>query len=258
MPKSQHACLARSANILVLPHGIQTTLLKNKPIRNPGQPLALLPTYSIPEAATFLAMSPRKLFAWYAGARPILKPSGYVRNIALLSFRDIEEVYKIHLLRSKHKKSLQYLRKAMHDARRLTGSDHPLLDHEIDVMQRLALIVPGRGRRKRRAITLGDTTVPDYFPDVVKAWGVRISKTRDEIFPWRYAADDNDSTPVSMNPEVMSGRLVLSGTRIPVNMIWGRRLAGEKVEAIAEDYRIDAQQVRQALAHIDKTLPKVA
>jgi uncharacterized protein (DUF433 family) len=246
-----------NANI-ALPPNIKFFMLKNKPARQPKQPLALLPTYTIPEAATFLAMSSRTLLEWYAGEHPILRPSATLRGIALLSFRDLEEVYKIHLLRFKHAKSLQYLRRAMWDARERTGSQHPLIDNEIDVMDRLALIVPGRGRRKRRAVTLGDRSVPDYFPEVVRTWGVRISATKDEIFPWRYAADDDRSTPVSLNPEVMSGRLVLTGTRIPVNMIWGRARAGEKTEDIARDYRIDAQQVQQALAHIDKALPKVA
>jgi uncharacterized protein (DUF433 family) len=233
-------------------------VLYKKPIRQSKQALVELPTYTIPEAATFLAINPARLFDWYAGKHPILRPSGQIGNIQLLSFRDLEEAYKVYLLRSAHSKSLQYLRIAMSDARLRTGSEHPLLTHQIDVMERLALITPGRGKRKRRAETLGDTSVPDYFPDVVKAWGVRISVTRDEIFPWRYASKDDASTPVSLNPEIMSGRLVLRGTRIPVNILWGRMKTGEKVEAIAEDYRIDPKQVRQALVHIDETLPKVA
>jgi len=229
-----------------------------KPIRPPTQSLADFPTYTIPEAAVFLAMSRRRLQDWYNGDRPILKATGSFGNIPLLSFRDLEEVYKIFLLRFEHSKSLQYLRVAFSEARELTGSEHPLLTHEIDVMERLALIIPGRGRRKRKAITLGDPGVPNYFPEVVKTWGVRISKTRNEIFPWRYASKDDTSTPVSLSPDVMSGRLVLRGTRIPVNILWGRMKAGEKVEDIAEDYRIDLKQARQALAHIDKALPKVA
>jgi uncharacterized protein (DUF433 family) len=249
--KSQPARFRRGASI-------RLTVLHNKPTRQPQQPLAELPTYTIPEAAVFLAMTKRRLQDWYIGDSPILKASGGIRNIPLLSFRDLEEAYKVYLLRSKHNKSLQYLRRAMSDARDKTGSEHPLLTHEIDVMRCLALIIPGRGRRKRRAIPLGDYSVSDYFPAVVKAWGVRISKTRDEIFPWRYASKDDSSAPVSLNPEVMSGRLVLTGTRIPVNMLWGRTKSGEKVEDIAEDYRIDVTQVRQALAHIDKALPKVA
>lgn len=203
-------------------------------------------------------MTVRRLQDWYLGDSPILKASGRVGNIPLLSFRDLEEAYKVYILRSKHDKSLQYLRKAMADAREKTGSLHPLLTHEIDVMERLALIIPGRGKRKRRAVTLGDPSVPDYFPEVVRAWGVRISSNRDEIFPWRYAAADDVSTPVSLSPKVMSGRLVLRGTRIPVNMLWGRAKTGEKVEDIADDFRIDPRQVRQALAHVDEALPEVA
>ena len=247
--KSQFARLHRSASI-------QPAVLK--PTRQPGQYLAELPTYTIPEAAAFLAMTVRRLQDWYIGDSPILRASGISGNIPLLSFRDLEEAYKVYLLRSKHRKSLQYLRRAMGDARDRTGNEHPLLTNEIDVMERLALIIPGRGRRKRRAVPLGDPSISDYFPEVVKAWGVRISKIRHEISPWRYASEDDISTPVSLNPEVMSGRLVLTGTRIPVNMLWGRTKAGEKVEEIAEDYRVDLTQVRQALAHIDKTLPKVA
>lgn len=250
--KSQYTRLRRSASI------VESSVFHKKPIRQINQSLVELPTYTLPEAAAFLAMSTGRLQDWYIGRHPILKASGSVGDIPLLSFRDLEEAYKVYLLRSKHDKSLQYLRKAMSDAREKTGSEHPLLTNEIDVMSRLALIIPGRGRRRRRAITLGDPNIPDYIPEVVKAWGVRISITRNEIFPWRYAAEDNNSTPVSLNPEVMSGRLVLRGTRIPVNLLWGRTKTGEKVEDIAEDYRIDLRQVRQALAHFDETLPKVA
>jgi len=255
-----------SRDNIYLPPWVEEAVYYNKPSRQPRQPLAELPTYTIPEAATFLAINAGTLYSWYSGEYPILRSSGYLRiarssgytHIALLSFRDLEEAYKIHLLRFKHRKSLQYLRKAMSDARDKTGSEHPILSHEIDVMERLALIIPGRGKRKRRAITLGDPSVPDYIPEVVRTWGVRISKIRSEIFPWRYAADDDVSTPVAMNPEVMSGRLVLTGTRIPVNILWGRTRAGENVKDIADDYRIDERQVRQALSHIDQAIPKVA
>lgn len=255
--KSQHTKFRCSATIQRLSR-LDIIVFHKKPVRQPKQALAELPTYTIPEAAVFLGMSERRLQDWYIGENPILKASGHVGNVLLLSFRDLEEAYKVYLLRSKHSKSLQYLRKALSEARGITGSEHPLLTHDIDVMKRLALIIRGRGKRKRRAIPLGDPNIPEYIPEVVKSWGIRISKTRDEIFPWRYASHDDVSTPVSLNPEVMSGRLVLSGTRIPVNMLWGRMKAGENIEAIAEDYRIDAKQVRQALAHVDKALPKVA
>jgi hypothetical protein len=72
-------------------------VLYKKPIRQPKQSLVDLPTYTIPEAATFLAMSTERLYDWYAGALPILVASGHVGNIHLLSFRNPEEAYKVFL-----------------------------------------------------------------------------------------------------------------------------------------------------------------
>ena len=53
-----------------------------------------------------------------------------------------------------------------------------------------------------------------------------------------------------MNPHIMSGRLVVTGTRIPVKVLWGRRRAGDDVEEIAKDYGLDLDTVQKALTHI--------
>src|SRR5256885_141712 len=92
-------------------------VMTHKPVRELGQDIRTLPTYTIPEAASFLAIPTRTLFEWYAGQKPVLKPSGRSAGVALLSFRDLEESYKVHLLRSKEDYSLQYLRNAMAEAR---------------------------------------------------------------------------------------------------------------------------------------------
>ena len=70
------------------------------------------------------------------------------------------------------------------------------------------------------------------------------------IFPWRFAATDHQSRPVSMNPRIMSGRLVVSGTRIPVSVLLGRKRAGTRVDEIAADYGLDRKIVQQALTQI--------
>ena len=43
------------------------------------------------------------------------------------------------------------------------------------------------------------------------------------IYPWRFASTDHDSRPVSMNPNIMSGRLVVVGTRYPGQYIIGEQ-----------------------------------
>ncbi len=221
-----------------------------------------LPTYTIQEASAFLALSRRTLFDWFSGPNPVLKPALVVNEVALLSFRNLEEAYKVHILRSKHDLSLQYLRKAMTEARNEFGTEHPLLDRgkDLAVLGKLVMNIPGRGKRPRRSVALGSPETPTYIPEVVKTWGKRIvsKKDNEQIFPWRYHEEDDDSTPVTLDPEIMSGRLVVTGTRIPVNVLWGRVKSGEKIKAVAKDYHLSPKRVRQALMHIDETIQKVA
>lgn len=77
-------------------------MLKHKPVRKPRQDIRTLPTYTIPEAAAFLAIVPRTLFSWYEGDEPILRASGKYGSIHLLSYLDIEEAYRVYLLREKY------------------------------------------------------------------------------------------------------------------------------------------------------------
>ena len=230
-------------------------LYKKKPSREPGQALDDLPTRTIPEAAQYLAIDPWRLLDWYSKRNAVLKPSGWygeAQAFALLSFRDMEEAYKVYLLRTKFHYSMQYIRAALVQARRESKSDHPLIDEKMIAFDCLALYMRGRGRRKRHVIALGADR-PLYIPEVIDTWGKRIvsdSKGRTkQIFPWRFAEKDDDSRPVSIQPDVMSGRLVVTGTRLPVNVLAQRKQEGETVEHIAKDYGLDPIQVRQALQH---------
>ncbi len=233
-------------------------MFKNKPVRELRQRLDTVPTYTIPEAAEALAIDTFKLFDWYSGTNPILKPSGYYQNtnIALLSFRDIDEAYRVQLLRTKFGYSLQYLRDALTDARKESGSDHPLIDRKLVAFNYLAIVHPGTRKRRRQAVPLGThDSKPFYIPEVLDTWGKRIvadSRGRTQrIFPWRYAKEDDVSRPVMLDPNVMSGRLVVTGTRIPVSVL-RKRSKKQTVEEIASDYGISPELVKKALAHIDE------
>jgi uncharacterized protein (DUF433 family) len=237
-------------------------MYKNKPARKPGQALDTVPLRTIPEAAQYLAIDAWTLLDWYSKRDAILKPSGWygeAQAFALLSFRDIEEAYKVHLLRTKFHYSMQYIRKALVHARLESKSDHPLIDEKMLAFDCLALYMRGRGRRTSHVIALGEQR-PLYIPEVVDTWGKRIiadSKGRTkQIFPWRFAANDDVSRPVSLEPDVLSGTLVVTGTRIPVKVLQGRNQAGESPEHLAKDYGVDLEIVKQALAHFDQKTPR--
>ncbi len=241
-------------------------MLPNKPTRKPRQDPRTLPTYTIPEAASILAINRWTLAEWYEGTDPLLKASGtYLDNgnIKLLSFRDLEEAYKLQLLRTKHNKSMQYLQKALVDARHESGSEHPLLDHKLIVFKYLALDAPPKGKNPRRMIPLGTPSqLTLYLPEVVEAWGKRIVEDEHgkgkQIFPWRDAKNDDVSRPVSVAPEVLSGRLVVTGTRIPVDVLASYFTSGKTVEQIAELYGLETGIVRKALQHLEPELQKVS
>jgi uncharacterized protein (DUF433 family) len=235
-------------------------MLRNKPTRKPRQDVRTLPTYTIPEAAVALAINRWTLAGWYDGPDPLLKASGTYQDngtIRLLSFLDLEEAYKLHLLRTKFHYSMQYIQGALVDARKKSKSDHPLLTHRMIVFKYLALEMPAKGMRSRQMIPLGTPAqMTLYIPDVIDTWGKRIiadsAGKAEQIFPWKQSHTDDVSRPVSMNPSVHSGRLVVTGTRIPVEVLAGYFASGRTVEQIAELYRLDVDTVRKALQHIER------
>lgn len=226
-------------------------MLRHKPVRRSGQDIRTLPTYTIPEAAAFLAIPRRTLASWYEGHDPILKASGKYGATHLLSYRDLEEAYRIYLLRERFRFSFQFLRRSMRNARKMFRSQHPLqrADAIKECLQDLVYDKPARGMRPRTVTSLGKKPGQVVIQEVANLFAERI-ETGKFIFPWRFAATDHQSRPVSMNPRIMSGRLVVTGTRIPVKVLWGQKRAGTDIDEIAAQYGLDRNMVEQALTHI--------
>ena len=139
----------------------------------------------------------------------------------------------------------------MRNARKMFKSQHPLQRAAAvkECLKDLVYDKPARGKSPRTITSLGKRPGQQIVEEVADLFSERIVDG-EFIFPWRYAATDKDSKPVSLNPHIMSGRLVVTGTRIPVNTLLGRKRAGARVEEIAEDYGLSLTAVEQALTHI--------
>jgi len=59
---------------------------------------------------------------------------------------------------------------------------------------------------------------------------------------------------ITVKPDVMNGKPVISGTRITVDLILELLAKGMKPEEIAEDYKIDVKDVQAALLYAAKIL----
>lgn len=180
-----------------------------------------------------------------------MRASGYLGAAHLLSYRDIEEAYRVYLLRARFDFSLQFLRKSMYNARKMFRSQHPLqrADAVKECLRDIVYDRPARGNRPRTITSLGQRPGQQLVEEVVNLFAERI-ETGEFIFPWRFAATDHQSRPVSMNPNIMSGRLVVAGTRIPVFVLVGSKRSGMSTPEIAKDYGLDEEIVEKALIHV--------
>lgn len=59
---------------------------------------------------------------------------------------------------------------------------------------------------------------------------------------------------VVIDPEIMGGKPVIKGTRVPVEVIIGGLAGGMTIEEVCNEYRIKAEDVRAALAYAAETL----
>jgi uncharacterized protein (DUF433 family) len=235
-----------------------------RPARSARQDLRDLPMYSIPEAAASLAVPSRTMHEWFAGRRRIFTPAGQYATHSLLSFRDLAEAYMLYVLREYHGFSFMQLRRVLVELQKESRSRHPLLTSDVKIFAERYLVLdrPPRGGHPREVVNLSKSRQL-AIPDVVDVFSKRI--LRDDkgqpyaIYPWRFFNTDNESRPVEIDPEVMSGSLVVSGSRIPVRILLAMRLAGKSPDSIAKNYRLDLDTVQKALLHVDEdSIQKVA
>lgn len=221
--------------------------------RSRGQDLRDYPTYTIPEAATYLGMSRRTLQSWIADD-PIWKVSGAHLAVPLLSFRDVAQAYYVQIVRKHFHLSMRQAREVLRVVQKESSAQYPLLGKNVVLFfKHIILIKPARGKQPRRNIDLtksrqlGISEVIDLFKTRIK----RDKKGESEkLFPWRYWTPGDETQPVEMDPQIMSGRLVVTGTRIPVQVLWNRSQANESVSRLADDYGIDETRINLAISHL--------
>jgi uncharacterized protein (DUF433 family) len=223
--------------------------------RHRGQDLRDYPTYTVPEAAASLGMSRRTLQSWIADD-PIWKVSGAKYAVPLLSFRDLAQAYYVEIVRKHFSLSMRKTREVLLLARKESRAPYPLLNRNIRLFfKHIILTKPARGKQPRRDIDLSQHRQLS-IPQVVDMFASRVERVRGgevaKLFPWRYwSPGKNQDAPVTIDPEVLSGRLVVTGTRIPVQVLLSRKSSGESIPRLAHDYELSEETINLALSHIE-------
>lgn len=236
----------------------ESDIVKRIP-RRPTQSLYDFPTYTIPEAALYLAMPTSTLRYWLRN-HPLWKIADRGDRFSLLSFKDLTQAYYVEAARTHLNFTLSEMRDVLVSASKESRSEYPLLQKNILVHAKHVLMdKAARGKQPRRMVDLSRHRQL-VIPDIVAPLATRILRERGNIvqlFPWRlWTGKAADKTrPVSIAPDVMSGKLVVTGTRIPVEVIVERTSQRESVRSIARDYRLSEDSIKQALRHL---VPKAA
>ncbi len=234
-----------------------------KPPRGKRQDLRDLPTYTFSEAARYLAIPKGTLEYWYSGPERLYSPAGNYGTYSLLSFRDMAQAYLIHMLRTHHRVPVAKLRQYLMSLSKETKAKYPLLDPKVKAGDgRMFYDRPARNQSDREVLDLSGVGQFAIGP-VIDLYAKRIvNDERDnptQLFPWRLFVEDQDSQPVSIDPQVMSGQAVVTGTRIPVSILVGMKGKGKSIEKIADTYRLNQTLVEKAIQHFERpVLFKVA
>jgi uncharacterized protein (DUF433 family) len=228
--------------------------------REPNQSIRDYPTYTIPEASLYLAIPENTLRYWIT-SQPLWVVKHAGRNVPILSFHDVAQAYFINVLRSHYSLTVADTRRILKAAQIESAAKYPLLKENIRVFHKHVIMdKKARGKLPRRMIDL--SRHPQLaMPEIVEPLSTRIRWDNKgnlvQIYPWRNWSGkaEDKSRPVTIDPDVMSGRLVITGTRIPVEVVAMRKQSGEKLSTLAKDYRLTEDSLKQALTHL---VPKAA
>jgi uncharacterized protein (DUF433 family) len=219
--------------------------------RKPHQSLQDHPIYTIPQASFYLAIPESTLRYWIIKhpVWTIADPQSY-----LLSFRDLAQAYYLEMARKHFRLTLAKMREVEKQARRESKSPYPLIRPNISTfLNHIFMEKPARGKQPQRLINItkfGQLAMPQ----IVKPLSTRYRWTNNtlQLFPWRLwdGTLQDKRRPVMLDPDVMSGGLVITGTRIPVQVVALRKAAGESISHLAKDYQITETGIEFALEHL--------
>ncbi len=209
-----------------------------------------------------MAIPARTLQYWFAGPNRVYEPSGQYGTYSLLSFRDAAEAYRLFLLREFYQIPPHRIRLFLNSLRKESTHRFPLSELPLKVLEKtLVYDKPAQGKHGRCVIDLSGSRQL-VFHQIADQFGKRIiedaHRTPLMIYPWRRLVEDADGRPVSINPEIMSGTLVVTGTRVPVGTLLGMKRLGKTTQEIANRYRLSRAEVERALQHLERPVQKVA
>jgi uncharacterized protein (DUF433 family) len=221
-----------------------------------------IPTYPLPEAARILRLPESTLRKWVHGqvystkagsrrSRPIVAVSG--GRPWTLSFWNLAEAHILAAITRQHGVALQSARKALDYVASKLDRPRPLITQDfhtdgvnlfVERLEQLADDDPGV-RSLVNASRQGQLAARDLLKGVLKRVSRDTGGLIERIYPWIKTLDE--PRRIEIDPRRAFGRPVVTGTRVPADELAERFAAGDGVEEIAHEFRMDPSLVEGVL-----------
>jgi uncharacterized protein (DUF433 family) len=216
-----------------------------------------LAMYSPAEVARFVGVHERTLGTWIYG-RPYETSAGekwFERVIVpadekngLLSFFNLAEAHILAATRYLHHVPLQRVRWAIETIQEKYPSPHPLISNDF--------FTDGKDIFIKKIDETENLTVPGKmnFKEILDLFLRHIERDENQLVSKVYPviAGQPEDKAIAIIHNVSSGEPIISGTGVPVWVVYNRYDAGEKPESIAEDFDIPVEKVFRAINYVER------
>lgn len=215
------------------------------------------PAYHVNEAAKILGLPTATVNSWCFGQtyhatsgekklfKAVIQPADSRRK--LLSFTNLCELHVLSVIRRHHKISLPKVRSSVEYLKKRLSANRPLIDRQfhtngIDLFVEHASQLLNVSREGQEALR-------GEFADAL----ARIERDSHgapiRLFPFSRTTSSGSSQPklVVIDPQLSFGRPVLAKVSIPTEIIVDRFRAGDSLMEMAKDYRVDENEIEEAL-----------
>jgi uncharacterized protein (DUF433 family) len=217
-----------------------------KLISNSKQAPEELPAYTAARAAQIVRLSPSTLRFWACGDgehAALFAPA--LESPLTLSFSNLVESFVLASMRRVHGVSMQRVRKALSFVGKKLGIQRPLI-HTRFRTDGVNLFVQ-QADQLFEAASPGQALLRDILEASLERieWGSEIAA---RLYPW-VRADLRGKQPKSIviDPHRGFGQPIIAGTGIETRIVTERYRAGESVAELAQDYRLDSEQIEDAI-----------
>lgn len=200
------------------------------------------PAYTLPEAASYLAIPSSTLRAW-VNAKAIFEPARCTP--VRMSFNNLVEAHVLGALRGEGVR-LQAIISALEYMRDDLRMRRPLLDAKLET-DGINVFVEHVGKLVQVTTAAGQVCIEKALRDHLRRIERDLTGVPIRLFP--FGPGEPEERPVVIDPNLSFGRPVIAGTGIATAMVAERFAGGETKLELAEDYGVEEALIEAAISY---------